>query len=315
MAETRSEIDAAAIAWVIRLREARAEDWEEFAAWLEADPARAEAYEEIAMADRAMGDLPRARPKPILPLPERSPAARPARRAFLGWGIAAALAGTIGYVALRPGADLTTIATGPGERRSVVLADGSRIDVNGSTTLILDEDKPRFARLAGGEALFTIVHDGSRPFTVEAGDARIKDVGTLFNVIYSAEGLEVAVGEGEVLFNPAREAVSLSPGMMLREEGGRVVVARVEARSVGAWRQAQLSYGSATLPRIAADLSRNLGVAVRVDPRLSGRTFSGVIMVDGDQERLFRRVSALLDVKAERSGDGWLLTPLASATP
>ena len=39
------EIEEQAVAWVIRLRDAGAEDWEEFTDWLEADPANAAAYE------------------------------------------------------------------------------------------------------------------------------------------------------------------------------------------------------------------------------------------------------------------------------
>ena len=313
MPETRNEMEVAAIGWVIRLRAARAEDWEAFVGWLEADPAHAEIYDEVALADEALGRLPSNRAAAVPAAREPAPSRHAGRRVFLGWGIAAALVGTVGYVSLRSGEDLLTITTPPGERRSLDLVDGSRIDLNGATTVVLDRNRPRQARLEKGEALFTIVHDPARPFGVEAGGTYIKDVGTVFNVVHAGGDVEVAVAEGQVIFNPGREAVSLSPGMTIRTQGRRASVTRGEAEAVGAWRSGRLSYAGASLSRIADDLSRNIGVPVRVDPALSGRRFSGVIVLDADRALLFRRVAALLEVEARKSGDGWILTSAAGA--
>ena len=59
-------IEEEAIAWVLRLREAGADDWEAFTLWLEADPAHQAAYDEAALADLEAEELapaPRARRK------------------------------------------------------------------------------------------------------------------------------------------------------------------------------------------------------------------------------------------------------------
>jgi len=314
MPQSRKQVEEAAIAWLIRLRDGGAEDWERFTAWLEADPEHAAVYDEVALADDALGALP-----PAAPLPAANDEAPPqrsfGRRTFLGWSVAAALVATTGYLTLHQQADLYAIETGPGQRRSIDLADGSRIDLNGSTRIVLDRENVRFASLAEGEALFTMAHDPSRPFRVEAGDAEIRVVGTVFNVVHAGGEVEVAVAEGAVLFNPGREAVSLSAGMALRSAGGRLARVREDAAAVGGWRESRLSYSSATTARIAADLSRNLGVPVRAGPEVAGRRFSGVIVLDEDRERLFRRVAALLGVDARRSGEGWLLTAGSGAGP
>lgn len=308
MPDTTSRIQEEAIGWVIRLRNASGREWEEFTLWLEADPRHLQAYEDAALADQDFERLPAGAPASVMvPESEREPRSA-GRRAFLGWAVAAALVATIGYVSVRPGESRYAVETGAGERRSVALADGSRIDLNGSTRIVLDRDEVRFARLETGEALFTIVHDDSAPFEVEAGDALIKDMGTIFNVVHAEGAVEIGVAEGEVLFNPEEEAVRLTPGMTLYKREGQFWVLRGEPASVGGWREGRLSYSSASAGRVAADLSRNLGVAVGASPEVARKRFSGVIVLDRDPERLFRRVSALLDVEARRAGDGWMLT-------
>jgi transmembrane sensor len=307
-------MEAAAIGWVIRLREARAEDWEAFVNWLESDPRHPEVYEEVALADRALERIPT---PPLSDSQAEGDGAiirRPSRRMILGFGIAASLVGVLGYVTLGAGESLVTVKTAPGERRSFALADGSRIELNGETIIVLDRKRPRMARLERGEALFTVVHDPGRPFGVEAGGTYIKDVGTVFNVVLTGEDVEVAVAEGEVIFNPHREKVSLSAGMAIRTEGSRASVSRREAEAVGAWRSGRLSYDGASFSRIAEDLSRNIGVPVRVHPGVAQRRFSGVILLDRDRDLLLRRVAALLEVDARGTRDeGWTLTA-ASAT-
>lgn len=310
-------IEEEAIAWHVRLRDGAADEWERFTLWLEADPLHAEIYDEVALADEALGALPAGPPRPILAEHAEPPTRRPGRRTVLGWGIAAALAGTLGYVSLAPREDLYEIATRPGERRVVALADGSRIDLNGASRIVLDRERVRFARLTEGEALFTVARQPSRPFQVEAGAEEIRVLGTVFNVWLSPESVprsvEVAVSEGAVLFNPDEEAIRLDAGSAVRKSGGRYSAGPADAAAVGTWRESRLVYTSATVARIAADLSRNIGVPVAASPDVAGRPFSGVIVLGGEREQLFRRVSALLALEARRSGEGWLLTSSAGA--
>ncbi|MFN7000190.1 MAG: FecR family protein [Elioraea tepidiphila] len=304
-------MDDEAIGWVIRLREAGDADWAAFTEWLEADPAHAAAYDEAALADADAATLLPAEPAtPARPvLPARSAPARPGRRAFLGWGVAASLALVAGLSVVTLGGDGGyTVATGAGERREIALDDGSRILLNGASRVALDEDRPRFARLEEGEAMFHIVHDETRPFEVAAGDALLRDLGTAFNVVREGERLHVAVAEGEVVYNPGREARHLQPGMALtRSANGSLRVGEIDAAAVGGWRDGRLVYSGAPLAEVAADLSRNLGVAVRVAPAAGQRPFSGVIMLDGGAETVVARAAALLGLTARRDGKGWLL--------
>ena len=309
------EIEEQAIGWHIRLRAAGPAEWEAFTAWLEADPAHLAAYEEAALADAELDEL--RPPAPTEPRFEPNPAPRRwmSRRTVLGGAIAAAIVGMVGYGALAPDGSPYAVETAAGQRRSIALADGSRIDLNGATRIVLDRENVRFARLEQGEALFTIVHDEARPFEVEAGDARLQDLGTVFNVVRDGGLLEVGVAEGAVRFNPDAEALDLRPGMALsREPGGAPRISRREPEAVTGWRRGRLTYASANVRRVASDLSRNLGVPVQAGRDVAARPFTGVIMLDRDPQRSVDRAAALMGVGVRRSGAGWILQTGAGET-
>ncbi len=318
MTDRRDDIDAQAVGWVIRLRDAGAEEWAAFTDWLEADPAHPAAYDEAALAEQEWGAI--APPEPAVAPPEPavaapSPAARPlTRRLFLGTGIAAALAGVIALGTLETRGTYA-VETAAGERRTVELADGSRVDLNGDSRILLDRGDPRVATLERGEALFTVVHDDSDPFEVHSGDALLRDLGTVFNVRRDGETLDVAVAEGVVEYNPGRAAVTLRAGMALRRSAeAPPTVAQRSPEAITGWRDGRLIYPATTIGTVAEDLTRNLGVQVRAEPDIAGRAFTGVIRVDGGPETI-QRAAQLMGVNARPSNGGWTLMAGAGETP
>ncbi|WP_039998088.1 FecR family protein [Sphingomonas sanxanigenens] len=306
--------DEAAL-WAVRTRDSDFADWDGFIAWLEADPAHNIAYERALLAAEDAAALlatvaaPAAAPV-SLPEPANDEPARIGRRRLLGGMVAASLLAVTTYAVLQPGGGaLETVRTEPGQRRTIELADGSRIAINGGTTLVTDRDRPRFARLDSGEAAFFVVHNTRDPFVVEAGGATLQDAGTAFNVRRGGGRTEVAVSEGLVIYNPAAEAVRLPPGRQLRVTDGRApVVGEVAVDSVAGWRSGRLFYDGASLADVAADLQRNTGMRVSAAPAVAGRPFTGVITLEGGNDRLFARLGPLLGVDVQRNDQGWTLT-------
>lgn len=306
-----------AIAWHVRLQGPAADGalWAEFTAWMEADLAHADAYDAVAAADDRLADeLADADTFAVSSPPatnDNEPGALPwyRGRAVLAIAASLVLALFLSPMLLRS-SGMESIATRPGETREIALSDGSKITLNGGTTIALDRKAERFARLDSGEAIFKIKHDSARPFLVETQDGTLRDVGTIFNVRQSPDGLEVAVSEGSVQYEPQSEAVTLTAGKQLRVKRGssKPVVSAIDPATVGGWQQGRLSYRDAPLATIAVDLSRSLGTPVTVSSDLATRRFSGVIRVDHDEARLFRQLESLLGVHARRSGKGWQLT-------
>src|SRR3712207_5714722 len=98
-AEQKERIEAEAIGWVLRLRDAAAEEWAQFTSWLEADPRHGEAFDEAARADDDLAAMPaRVREAPVETVfPYRSRRWAP----LLGASVAAALIMSLSYVSIR----------------------------------------------------------------------------------------------------------------------------------------------------------------------------------------------------------------------
>jgi transmembrane sensor len=305
------KVERDAIDWLIRLRGGTVDDWDAFTLWLEADPAHVVAYDTVALADQDIGAELIAAPavpnaaNDDMPVARGSLWARTARFAAL----AATLVAAIFLYTLYPQDQRYQLSTAPGEHRVVTLGDGTRIALNANTRMTFDRRDTRFAKLDAGEALFTVRHDAANPFELVAGAYRIRDVGTVFNVVRESEAVQVAVAEGSVLFDPAGAAVALGAGQQLDARAGQSVrVSDTPAAGVGSWQDGRLVYTDAPLSAIAADLSRNLGVPVTVDAAVANQQFTGVIQIEPDTKALFARLAALWDVDARHTSHGWRIS-------
>jgi transmembrane sensor len=303
MTPNQTEIEAGALDWVVRTRDADFDQWEELADWLGGGPAHAEAYHRLATADQDMDRL--LPPTAYRPAPE--PRARGWRRIGLtSGGIAAAIVATFGLHLALATSHYYDVRTGPGERREVVLRNGTSIALNGGTHLRLDHDDPRFAEVRQGEALFEVAHDADHPFTVHVGDGRLVDLGTRFDVIRTNAGTEVAVAEGSVRYDAGDRHVALVPGDRLRVSGAMAEKGTVPVGQVGTWRDGRFVYSGEHLSRIADDLARYTGTPVTVAPDIADRPFRGVISLSDPRD--LQPLGPLFGVRIDRRGDGWLIS-------
>jgi transmembrane sensor len=315
MTAPSTELRESARLWAIRVADPAFEEWDAFTDWLAADPAHAAAYD--AACDEkedvdTLFDVPEAPLPLIVPQPTRR------RALWLGAGgaIAAALAVTIGIEMTGPASAPYTIETAPGAHRTIALGDGSTIELNGGTRLVLDKAAPRFASLERGEAMFHIRHDASDPFVVTVGEDRLVDAGTAFDVVRDARMTRVQVAEGKVIYNPDTNKLMLEAGATLVIEPDAVTLGRMQAGDIGGWRHGTLAYANMPLRSVAADLSRNLGRPIAVAPAIAEQRFTGTIALGDDGAgATLTRIAPLLGVVPEPKGDGWTLTSPNRAQP
>ncbi|MBA4010123.1 MAG: Fe2+-dicitrate sensor protein [Erythrobacter sp.] len=299
----------AALAWAMATRAPDFADWDGFAAWLEADPAHAGAYDAVQYAledaDAVLAALPEPEPEPVAapePANDNPPGWLAGRRAWLGGAIAASLVVALTSVLwFGPGGE-QLYRTAPGETRLIALGDGSTVELAGGSTLALEGT--RAARLEGGQALFTIRHDAANPFVLTAGGERLVDAGTVFDVRLAGETLDVAVAEGAVIVDPQGQAIRLDPGERAVRQGGRFRRAAVDSAAVGEWRKGRISFESASLAEIAAELTRATGTrftSTDTATRLSGSIALADVRADP------QALGPLLAVRVTRAGDGWTI--------
>ncbi|MDB5712749.1 MAG: hypothetical protein JWO15_146 [Sphingomonadales bacterium] len=304
-------IEEQAVAWHLRLSDAEGSLWDDFLTWLEVDPRHALAYDRVLAAS---DDIEAVLPGMTSSANDNHSVGKPRRLrwAGIGAGIAAAAAAVTVFFAQpshTPNAAFE-IVTPPGQQRSVKLIDGTRIALNGGTTVVLDRHNLRLATLRSGEATFSVIHDEKAPFRLSVGNGQIEDVGTVFNVIADGKAVTVDVKEGSVRYVAGAAEVPLRRGQSLTDTGagGPLVVKAKQADAIASWQTGRLDYEMQSFAVIAQDLSRNLGIPVVADASLAGKQFSGTLQIDRDRTRFFARLGDLLGVKTRRHGKGWQLS-------
>lgn len=222
------------------------------------------------------------------------------------------IGGTMLWQNIRGNADGQTFATSVGERRQVVLKDGTTVLLGPTSRLVVSLPEPNEGdRLVSldGVAYFSVVHDPAHPFTVKAGDIVIRDVGTAFSVESDdSAGTRVVVDSGSVTVGPAtdreRDTVLNARDRATVDPKGIVVIERSAVSDDDlAWTQGRLVFRDAPLILVGAELYRWYGVRLRVaDSSLANlhltASFSGEPV-----DRVLNVIALSLGARIERQGN------------
>jgi transmembrane sensor len=197
-----------------------------------------------------------------------------------GWaGLAASL--LVGFLAFRFWHDWRfDQVTAIGERREVVLSDGTRVELNSDTALSVRFDGAgRHVSLARGEAYFDVVHL-PQPFLVESGSVRVRDLGTAFAVRRDdTQHAKISVERGEVEVQVGSVHGRLVGGQATLAGSGVELRARQIDPFVDlAWRRGRLIIVDQTLASVVGALSayRN-GMIFITDPAAANLHVNAVI--------------------------------------
>lgn len=318
--ETSRSIDAAAAAWVAREDRAPLSKDEQQAlkAWLDGDIRRpgallrARAVSLRSESARALGD--RYDPAAFGGAPI---AAEPSRRRMLAWGggLAACAAATtlVGVVIQAPEAH----ATERGEIRLVPLPDGSTVVLNTATRVTVKYDETRrLVRLLEGEADFTVLANGRRPFVVEAGKRRFTTTGGAFR-IRKLDGapVDVLVHQGRLDVAPNRDTgakavvVGTNMRLALAEYGAHAALGAPQTVSPDvvtrelAWKDGKLAFEGETLAEAAKTFARYSDTRIVIDdPSLAREPITGLFAAN-DPAGFGQAVSGMFGAAATRRGN------------
>ncbi|MCE8021096.1 DUF4880 domain-containing protein [Halomonas sp. MCCC 1A11036] len=266
---SQEALDDEAMQWFLRLRDPAASeaDRRAFEAWLAQSERHAEAYAEAEQLWQAVE-------APAKWLAEREASTRPSSSLHQAWPWAAAacllLTLLLGFGAWRdPGVFdrwMADLATAPGHTQQVVLEDGSRLFLDADSAVdIVMTDGRRQLSLRRGRLWVDVVSESERPFTVLAGEAKAKVVGTRFAVERHAGDVQVSVEEGRVAVSRgqsdestervvlgANQAIQLHRGLPLG------MPSEIDARGRLAWARGQLLFDQTALDEVAVQLERML---------------------------------------------------------
>lgn len=208
--------------------------------------------------------------------------------------------------------DGDTYRTAVGERRSVELADGSRLDLNtDSEALVRFSAQGRAIELLRGQAMFTVAHGDGRPFDVHAGGASIRDIGTRFDVRLRETTTAVAVLDGEVEIRGDGRTLALQRGQGIDYTRAGLLGAphAVDVERLAAWREGKLDFQAQALAEVIEELARYHQATITIsDPLLRKIRVSGVFPTN-DLGQTLQTIEATLPVSVTQTGqDSWQIS-------
>jgi transmembrane sensor len=290
--DDREQISREATEWFVRLNNPLASDETRraYRAWLKADPAHHDAMHDVSELWGAL-DQPAAR---LAAAGWHRSAAASRRRGPLRLGLRFAAAAVFVVALIGGGAiwrdpgmidrAFADVATHPGERLQVRLADGTLAVLDGGTALKTDMvGDIRAITMLRGRVWFDVVADSQRPFTVHAGLVDVQVHGTAFEV--DREAGAVTVEHGKVAVSDAgasRGTVSLTDWQRVAlQEGGLGKPVTVDPEHVFAWRRGLIVLDRAPLSQVVKELDNMApGRVLVIDPELRRLTLSGTFRAD-----------------------------------
>ena len=245
--------------------------------------------------------------KQLFPMP---PSRSAPSKAVKSAGITLAVAIAFAALAwLNPAYKSERFSTAIGERRAVLLSDGSKLLLDSGTHVDISwRLLSREVDLRAGQVLFDVSSAVYRPFVVSAGLAKVEVLGTLFNVRRldnDAVRVTLARGRVDVTAAAAQAPVTLTPGQQVDSIGGQLMpVAKADASKAMAWKDDRIVFEQTPLDEAVSLLRHYRKAPIELsDPSLAALKVTGVFEAR-NVDLLLDLLPSILPVAVLQVGDG-----------
>ncbi|RUT73032.1 FecR family protein [Ancylomarina longa] len=155
-------------------------------------------------------------------------------------------------------------------RKTIVLADGSKVTLNANSRLVYPKEfrgKERRVQLKG-EAFFNISKNPNKPFIISVENAEIKVLGTSFSVMSKSDHVEVLVETGKVQFartsNPAEKLI-LEKGDFGVLMDSSIQKTSMKDENYLSWKTRKLVFKNMPLKAVSEVIDRTYQVQIRFE--------------------------------------------------
>jgi transmembrane sensor len=302
--------------WLVRLQDgASSADRAACEQWRASDPQHALAWERAERLLDQLGTLP---PELAMPVLNRAPHA--ARRAAITRIVAAMLTVPVAWGGWRYAQQQPWVAdihTAVGERRTVMLADGTSVTLNTASAIdVRYTAAERLIVLRNGEILVRSGHAPDvGPLRVRTPEGTMQPLGTVFNARRYECSTSLTVLEGAVRITPAaaaNAAQTINAGSQTRFNRKHIAPARAADPALNAWTRGMLLADQMRLDELVAELSRYRNGVVRADPAVAALRVSGAFPI-GDSERTLDMLVSTYPVDAVQRLRGYWITLIPRA--
>lgn len=205
------------------------------------------------------------------------------RRVSVGVAVAACLA--LAVWVFIPSSNMATIAAVEFSEEPFLLPDGSKVFLNGSSTVTYDQASWSDERTIelDGHAFFE-VEKGSR-FIVATPSGTVEVLGTSFDVFARGEYFEVACFTGKVEVGDGLTTQLLTPGNCTRLDADGLIAPEPMADTQHGWMDGMFAFTDASLGRVVEELEARFGYEIEMQG-LADMRFSGEFTTTDIQEAM-----------------------------
>jgi transmembrane sensor len=188
---------------------------------------------------------------------------------------AAVIAGIFfaGYLLMKPAKHTElaykTVTTKNGEKKEVIIHDGTRLTLNAGTTLHVYDDfsTERRIDLVDGEVFFEVKRDEDRPFSIHSNDLTISVLGTSFDVSAYTAMKKISVGVVTGKVGVKRDTATLDVLTKTRQLNynteTHAYTTGATSASLLAWRDGRVVLNDLSFPEMAVLMKKNFDIEVQ----------------------------------------------------
>ncbi|HEY6773266.1 MAG TPA: FecR family protein [Oxalicibacterium sp.] len=208
---------------------------------------------------------------------------------------------------------LADYRTSTGERRTVVLDDGTRLVLNARSAVDVQFDASRrLVTLLEGEILIETAPDSqtvARPFYVQTAQGCLQALGTRFSVHQRKSNVQVGVFEGAVRVRPAHArdkdyVVQAGQQTRFSSDGAETSLAEVDEQSI-AWSGGMLVAREMRLDDFLEALAPYRNGSLGCDPAIAALRVSGIYPL-ADTDRVLDMLQRTLPVEIHALTRYWV---------
>lgn len=178
---------------------------------------------------------------------------------------------------------INTISTPRGGQYQIILADGTKVWLNASSSLAFPSyfsDSDRKVKLSG-EAYFEVAHDAAKPFFVQTTEGEVEVLGTTFNVMAYPEekNSQITLLTGSVNINRKEETIRLNPGQQAEIEPNKegIRVHTVDLESIVAWKNGIFLFDQSELSQVMRQVGRWYDAEIEYVDKVPAVKLTGIV--------------------------------------
>ena len=172
-----------------------------------------------------------------------------------------------------------------GSVSKIHMEDGSTIWLSSGTKLKLDKnDSGETTARLDGEAYFELVPDPDRKFTVDLGQFKVRDIGTVFNIraYESEQTISTTLVEGRIdlIRNSGESFLIVKPGELVNydKSNRKIVVNQLDPSIVTAWTEGKFVFIDQPLSEICKELENWYNIEIQItDQKLANTRYTSVV--------------------------------------